>query len=387
MLQTIAKPFGWLLLKLYQFTGNYGISLIIFALGVRLIMLPFSMKSKLSMMRTTRLQPQIKELEKRHGANSKKYADEVRKLYKEEGVNPSSGCLWSFLPIPIVLAVYQAIRYPLTVMMGIAPELLAEGGAIYEKLVSMNFTTTISSAYTQLAQTEFISKNFEAFRGISDKLVKIDFSFLGMNLGSKPDYRFWTFMKAESMWAVIGLFAIPFIAGLATMLQSKASEQTNGATDERTKEAQSSMLAMMPVITIVFCFSTPAAVGIYWAAGSFFSALQDLLLAKYYKGVYEKENAEALARERAREVEMEAKKAETERLREQNATVQNKNTSKKKKQLQERLEREAKQAEWENEQNPNGKNPGGIGDRPNARGRAYDPDRYNNDSDDADDGE
>ena len=381
MLQTIAKPFGWLLLKLYELTGNYGVALIIFALGVRLIMLPFSVKSKMSMLKTTPLQAQIKELEKKHGANSQKYADEVRKLYKEAGASPMSGCLWSFLPIPVMLALYQAIRYPLTVMMGIGADLLAEGGAIFEKLAQMNFTSNLSSAYLQLAQTEFISKNFEAFRSISDKLVKIDFSFIGLNLGAQPDFRFWTFFKAENMWPLLGLFALPFLAGFATMLQSKAQEMTSGATTDRAQEATASMMAMMPVITIVFCFGMPAAIALYWAAGSVFSAIQDLALAKVYKNAYEKENAEAIAREKARQDELEAKRAETERLREQNATTQNRNTSKKKLQLQERQEREAKQAEWESEKSGAEKNPSRVGDRPNARGRAYDPDRYNKKAD------
>lgn len=381
MLQTIAKPFGWLLLKLYELTGNYGIALILFALGVRLIMLPFSVKSKMSMLKTTPLQAQMKELEKKHGANSQKYADEVRKLYKEAGASPMSGCLWSFIPIPIMLALYQAIRFPLTVMMGISSDLLAEGGAIAAKLSQMNFSSTLSNVYLQVAQTEFISKNFEAFRGITDKLVKIDFSFIGLNLSSQPNYKFWTFFKAEHMWPLIGLFALPFLAGLATMIQTKATEMTNGATTERAQEATASMMAFMPVITIVFGFSMPAALMLYWAAGSIFSAIQDLALAKIYKRAYERENAEAIARQKAREEELEAKRLETERLREQNATVQNRNTSKKKRQMQDRLEREARQAEWESGNSGSEKNPSRVGDRPNARGRAYDPDRYSNKAD------
>lgn len=376
MLQTIAKPFGWLLLKLYELTGSYGLALILFALVIRLILLPFTVKSKLSLMRTTRLTPQIKELEKRHGANSKKYADEVRKLYKEEGASPSSGCLWTFIQLPILLALYQAIRYPLTVMMGVGQELLQEGGAIYEKLVSMNFSTTVSGAYQQIAQAQFISDNFDAFKGLSDRLTQIDFSFIGLNLGNVPDFRIWTFFSAEDMWPMLGLFAIPFLAGFLTLIQSKLTERTNGATTEQTQQAMGSMTLMMPIISILFCFGMPAAMGLYWAAGSFFSIIQDSILARYYKKVSDRENADFIEREKRRQEELEAKRAETERLKEMNATVQNPNTSKKKKQMQEKLEREAKQAEWESEKSGKGKNPSKVGDRPNARGRAYDPDRY-----------
>lgn len=58
-MQTLARPFGWLLLKLYELTGSYGVALILFALLIRLILLPFTIKSKMSLLRTSRLQPQV----------------------------------------------------------------------------------------------------------------------------------------------------------------------------------------------------------------------------------------------------------------------------------------------------------------------------------------
>ncbi len=375
-MQTLARPFGWLLLKLYELTGSYGVALILFALLIRLILLPFTIKSKMSLLRTSRLQPQVAELERRHGANSRKYTEEVRKLYKEEGASMTSGCLWTFIQLPVLLLLYQAIRYPITVMMGVGKDLLAEGGAIFTKLTELGYSSNISSAYSQISQAQFISEHFDAFKGISDKLVNIDFNFLGLNIGQMPDFRFWTFFKEPELWPVLGLFAIPFLAAFLTMVQSKVSEKTNGAQSQQQQSANASMTATMPIITLFFCFGMPAAMGIYWAAGSAIQIVQDLALSKIYRKQYERENAEAIEREKRRQAEWEAKKAETERLREQNATTVNKNTSKKKKQQQERLEREAKQAEWENEKNGKDKNPSRVGDRPNARGRAYDPDRY-----------
>ena len=133
----IAKPFGWLLLTLNNLVGNYGVAVFLFALVVKLILLPFQMKSKKSMMRMSALQPQIAELQKRHEGNPRKLQEETSKLYKEEHVNPMSGCLWSLIPFPILLALYRAIRFPLTTMMGVSSDLLAEGGAIANKLTEL----------------------------------------------------------------------------------------------------------------------------------------------------------------------------------------------------------------------------------------------------------
>ena len=97
----IVWPFARLMEFLYNWTQNYGVSVILFALVVNLILLPFMAKSKKSMMRTTRFQPKMKALEKKYADNKEKYQQEVAKLYREEGINPMSGCLWSLLPLGV----------------------------------------------------------------------------------------------------------------------------------------------------------------------------------------------------------------------------------------------------------------------------------------------
>ena len=133
-MNTIAKPFGWLLMWLYELVNNYGIAIILFALAVKLILLPFMVKSKKSTLRVSSLQPQMDELKKKHGANNQKYNEEVQKLYASEHINPTSGCIWTLIPFPILIALYYAIRYPLTIMMRVPADLIAEGGAIFSKL-------------------------------------------------------------------------------------------------------------------------------------------------------------------------------------------------------------------------------------------------------------
>ena len=122
MWSIITKPFAWLMIWLYNLTGNYGCAIILFALAVNLILTPFMAKSKKSMMRSTRLQPKIQELQRRHEGNQQKLNAEMQKLYREEGVNPMSGCLWSLIPFPILIALYSVIRQPLTRMMFVSSE-------------------------------------------------------------------------------------------------------------------------------------------------------------------------------------------------------------------------------------------------------------------------
>ena len=137
-MKIITVPFNWLLMTLYDFVGNYGLAIILFALIVKLILLPFQMKSKRSMMRTSSLAPKLKELEKKFGDNKQKYQEEVAKIYKEEGIKPMSGCLWSLIPFPILIALYSVIRQPLTHAMGLAAEQIA---AVQDKLVALGVYT------------------------------------------------------------------------------------------------------------------------------------------------------------------------------------------------------------------------------------------------------
>ena len=121
----ITAPFAWLLKALYELTGSYGWAVILFGVVVNLILLPFMAKSKKSMMRTSRLQPRIAELQRRHEGNQQKLNEEMAKLYREEKINPMSGCLWSLIPFPILIALYSVIRQPLTKMMGLSAEAVA----------------------------------------------------------------------------------------------------------------------------------------------------------------------------------------------------------------------------------------------------------------------
>lgn len=392
MLKTIAIPFGMLLLWLYNWTGNYGVAVILFALVVKLIMLPFQLKSKKSMMRTSRMTPRLKELEKKFGNDQQRYQMEMNKLYKEEGINPMSGCLWTLLPFPILIALYQAIRYPLTTMMRVPESLLAEGGAIANKLAELGYSLADYSsrngatAYEQIFQSKFITENFAQFAGLSDKLQELSYRFLGMDLGYVPKVFPWNW-NPDTMWAELGLFLIPVMAAFLSWLSMKISNQSNPQANSQQNQQMQTMNLMMPLMSLWICFTMPAVLGIYWIAQSVFSVLQDVILTRIFNKQLDIEDADRIAREKAREAELEQKRAETERLKAEGKMTENKNTSKKKKQAvaaQKEAERKAAEVRAAREakrraagivdETPDSQ----VGNRRYARGRAYVADRYTN---------
>ena len=392
MLDAIATPFGWLMRQFYALTGNFGLAVILFSLAVTIVLLPFMAKSKKGMMRMTRLQPKLMELQKKHEGNQQKLNEEIAKLYRQEKASPMGGCLWSLLPFPILLALYRAVIKPLTIVMGVPDELLAEGGALLNRLNELGFSLAegANSYYAQIYQSEFITANFDQFAGISDKLIPMDFNFLGLNLAATPNWHFWAFDFSEGVWPVIGLFLIPIISAALSYLSMQISQKVNGTT-ATTAQAQSTnrmMVWMMPLMSLWLGFTLPAAMGIYWIMNSITGIIRDTALTAYYKKKLDAEDAVRRAEEREREEELERKRQETERLRAMNATTVNKNTSKKKQQAQaaqanterkaaaEREERAARRERLgvQEEEKPASQ----VGNRRYARGRAYVADRFTN---------
>ena len=121
----ICVPFAWLTRVFYSLTGSYGLALILFTLVVKLVILPFQLKGKKSMLRMSRMQGKIKEIQTKYANNKQRQQQEMADLYAREGVNPMSGCLWSFLPFPILIALYAIIRQPLRYLMGLSVETIS----------------------------------------------------------------------------------------------------------------------------------------------------------------------------------------------------------------------------------------------------------------------
>ena len=388
----ICRIFAWPLVKFYEATGNYGFAIIVFALLVNLIMTPFMAKSKKSMMRSSRIQPRIQELQRRHEGNPQKLNAEMQKLYQEEGINPMSGCIWSLIPFPILIALYSVIRRPITRMMFCADTVV---DTLKEFMTNQGWYASAGAradAYAEITLSNLAHQHWgevqSALAGKIDGLMDIDFSFLGLNLGEQPSLS--TILNGPYTWATIGLFLIPFVSAGLSWLSMKVSTMANPAQEANDQAAATmkSMNLMMPLMSIWICFIMPAAMGIYWIANSVFGMARDYLLTKIFRKKLDEEDAVRAAQRAEREKEMEAKRAEYERLKAEGKTPVNVNTSKKKLQASEKQKLDERKAALDRADRAARRERLGIkeyekpasqvGNRRYARGRAYVPDRFSN---------
>ncbi len=381
----IQIPFGYVLEFFYNFFSNYGIALILFSLAVKIILLPMSAKSKKSMMKTTRLQPLVKQIEIACGDDKAKYQQEVQKLYKEEGASMTGGCLWAFIPLLILIPLYNVIREPLEYLLHLSSEQIT---AVKESLAALEGVAVdkldVYWQYRAASNAAVLPAGVEA----------LNFFFCGIDLGLKPSWKVW---KMRS-WAEIGGFIIPLVSGGLNYLSMFISQKTNatvvrdenGEKDEVAAKSASTgkiMNMLMPLMSVWFGFIMPLGISIYWIAQSIFGIVQDYFLTKHYRKVYDAEDA--IKREKA--AQRAAEEAEKERIRAAKRAANpdgiTENTSKKKQQLRDKQSREAAAKDYEAKKRAaQGLAPeeaaellGGEENRPYARGRAYRPDRYRSD--------
>ena len=373
------------MLLFHNMFGNYGWAILAFGLIVKLIMLPFQMKSKQSMMRTSMLNPRVKELEKKFGSNKQKYNEEVAKLYKEAKINPMSGCLWTLLPFPIIILLYQIVRQPLSTMMRLAAEEIA---TLTEVMTNLGFytagTARNASFYSELLVADAMHNHFSevvsnpAVADFAAKLRDINFNFFGLNLTTTPQLRFW--LGGITVTSVL-LFLLPFVSAGLTILQTKIAQKGQPVQDAQAAQTAKTMNLMMPLMSVWICFTMPAMMGIYWIEQSVLAIVQDMVLNNAFTAKINGEMAEFLEAQRKKDEEIERKRAETERLKAEGKTQQNANTSKKRLAAQERNAEEQRQAairaaERAAKGQEDAVPASQVGNRRYARGRAYDPDRY-----------
>ena len=161
MLDIIAVPFGYIMRLIYEIIGSYGLSIIAFSLLAKLVMLPFSIKTKKSMLDMQRIQPKLNELQRKYGKDQQKLSMEMQKLYQEEGVSPFGSCLPTLITFPIMIGLYYVISKPLTYFMGLSAEEVTKLGELLGVVSENAYTAEIQIA-------GLVSQNFDAVAHVSE---------------------------------------------------------------------------------------------------------------------------------------------------------------------------------------------------------------------------
>ena len=305
MITAILQFFGRILLWIYNTFGNYALALAVFTLLTKLVLFPLSYKGKRSMMQMNSLNTEMQRLQKQYGKDQQRYQLEVQKLYEEEKVNPMGGCLWSLLPLPILMGLYYVIRRPMLYMLCLTEEQIT---TVVDTLAGLGHTFEANQvAYQEIHIMNLISQDSSLYSAVSNalgdaavRLQTMSFDFLGITLGEIPNWQFWKWDTVD--WNHIGLFLIPIVVTLLNFLYSQYSMKSNqikqqaGSDDSSAAAANSTnkmMMYMMPLMYLWFGYIMPAGMCVYMACNAVFSALQDMVFSKFLNKKFAAEAATA----------------------------------------------------------------------------------------------
>ncbi len=295
----LGVPLGWVMKFIYSFIQNYGLSIVVFTILVKLLMLPMAVKQQKSSAKMAVVQPQMIELQKKYANNQQKLSEELTALYAREGYNPTSGCLPLLIQFPIIMGLYDVIYKPMTHVLGIGKDLVAQATEIATTLGMIPEKVYSAEPYIITA----VQKDPTSFSALGSDIVSeiqtLDLNFLGINLGDTPSF------------ALNLLLLIPLLSFASSMLMTFMSMRNMDTGNNPSASGMKATMYMMPFLSAWICFSVPAGVGMYWTVSNLLSIVQTAVLNKFYNP---KEMAEKARIESERRKELE--KAERAKARE-----------------------------------------------------------------------
>ena len=302
-----------------SWTGNWGLAMIVFTIMIRLVLTPLDIKSRVSMRKTTKLQPELQALQKKYANDKEKLNAKTAELYKKAHVNPLSSCLPLLLTWPILIAVFGAMR------MVANKELLIQLGSILNNEVptlekflwiknlwmpdslfaaSMPVKNTLQQIPADQWVTWFNSLDQSSLPILIKDLGLTADSFAQANLGTtiqtildamqnnaayveavavKPG---WTFNLLITQFSLVnsynGLLLLPILSAVSQLAMTKimGTNQQPAAQGPGAGTGKF-MQYFFPIFSMVICLSYSAAFALYWVAGNLVSMGQTYAINKY----------------------------------------------------------------------------------------------------------
>ena len=255
---------GPVLRFIYNIVDNYGLSIIIFSVLVKLLTMPLSVKQYKSTLAMRKIQPELTKIQKKYANDKEKLQKEQMELYSKYDINPMAGCLPLLIQMPVLFALYRVIMAPLTYIAGFSDSVIKEVG------IALGFKeSTVLHEQIRIAELLGHEDKFSIVKDIIPDFSAINFNFLGINLAETPEF---SFSGINVLWI------IPVLAGLTAYLSMIITNKTNGAGTDENKQMKG-MMYVMPLMSVYFCFILPCGMGIYWIISNVMAIVQQVLLS------------------------------------------------------------------------------------------------------------
>ena len=268
----ISTPFGYVMRWIYMVVGNYALSLFLFALLVKVLMLPLTFKQKRSALEMQRINPMIQKIQKTYARDQRRMQEEMQNLYDREGVSPMSGCGTMLLIFPIMIGLYGVIIQPLTYFMQLTGDQIAQIAELLNYQIGGNY-------HYQIELATLIYENFDKVAHVAGNLMQVNFSLGPISMAAKP-----TFSQVSVLWL------LPIVSGATSYLMSWLQQKMNPMqqSNPQMQGSNKMMMLMMPLMSIWFGFMLPVGLTWYWICNNVLATVQEVLMSIWTKKQLEK---------------------------------------------------------------------------------------------------
>lgn len=287
----ITPLFGKVIGLIYNICfDNYMLTLVVFAIFIKLILFPFGIKQQKNSIKQAKLRPMETIIRRKYAGrkdqkSQQKMNEEIMALYQAENFNPASGCLPLLIQMPVLFGLYSVIVNPLTYISGLGKEVVAVLTKVFG--TASNYDINVIKAITDMGSSvkpavinsineQLVSANITNIdaTGVIDKIVnlKSNFSIFGIDLTVNPTFALNIYIIIPILTFVFSYFSSKIIRKFT--YQPQQNQEMSGS--------MAMMDWMMPLLSVWISFSVPAAIAIYWIIQNVLSAVQQIVLCKLY---------------------------------------------------------------------------------------------------------
>lgn len=255
---------------IYRFVPNYGWTIIIFTIVLKLITMPFSIKSQKSMARMQQVQPLINEIQRKYANNREKQQQELMKVYDKYEISPTGGCMPMLLQLVILMGFIDIVYRPYTYLLNIPKSVITETAT----KIGLDAQVFVRS---QLAMPQ---EMLNALKELGYK-TQLDLNFLGIDLSK---------VLSENL-TDIKMWILPVLALLFTILSTVISQRqaTSRQSDKAKNDPQAqqaaamtkSMYITMPLMTAWITYSWPLGCALYWIISTITQIAQQFFINEF----------------------------------------------------------------------------------------------------------
>ena len=303
MIAFFANIFGYLLNFIYNFTQNYGLSIIIFSVIIKILMIPLSIKQHKTLQKSTKIQAKMKEIQFKYKNNPQKLNEATMELYKSENMSPFSGCLSAIVQIILLFSIFYLVRSPLTYMKKVDIAVIDKYTTIlqqnnmnsngaYPEIELINEIENIKNLKNNIQEQSENTEENQNLKEIKEEELDslyINMDFLGLNLAQIPT-------KSSDWKAYIIPILYVAVSVIAMKLTNKTNakqkkdvitdkEQESDKEDEFDPMAQmnKNMSLMFPIMYLAVALIAPLGLALYWLTNSLLMIVEKLMLNKFIR--------------------------------------------------------------------------------------------------------